>query len=356
MNRLGLILTVSILSCGMITVPTLQAQAPAGKVLIPGGEFEMGDHYDVGYSDEKPLHDVYIDAFHMDIFEVTNEQYAAGLNWAWAQGGLITVTGGVVYKAGSGTSYPYCDTTTSSSYSRITWNGSSFGVVSGKEDHPIVRVSWYGAAAYANWRSEQDGLRPRYNLSTWECNFRSNPPNTPKGKVWLKEVTGRTQIEEKGERTFDGQAFGYRLPTEAEWEYAARGGAHDPYYKWPWNDNGLDGSKANYYNSGDPYDNGTTPAGYYDGNQTPAGSDMANGYGLYDMAGNVWEWCNDWYDPGYYGVSPYDNPRGPASGTSRVLRGGSWVFHDRNLRCANRNRNYPDNRINDGSAFRLALD
>ena len=90
---------------------------------------------------ELPVHTVYVSAFYMDRYEVTNDQYKDALNWANAQGGLITVTSGVVYKYNTGTSYPYCDTTTSSSYSRITWSGSTFGVVSGKGNHPMVRVS-----------------------------------------------------------------------------------------------------------------------------------------------------------------------------------------------------------------------
>ncbi len=82
---------------------------------------------------------------------------------------------------------------------------------------------------------------------------------------------------------------------------------------------------------------------------------MPNGYGLYDVAGNVWEWCNDWYASGYYASSPYDNPLGPVTGTGRVLRGGSWGYYSCDLRCAFRYWNNPDNRVNNGG-FRLALD
>ena len=188
----------------------------------------------------------------------------------------------------------------------------------------MVRVSWYGAAVYANWRSTQDGRKPSYDLATWECDF---------------------------------DAIGYRLPTEAEWEYAARGGEYDPYYRYPWGDI-VDDSNANCWDSGDSYETGdqpwTTPVGYYNGRQSPPGPDMANGYGLYDMAGNAWEWCNDWYASDYYSISPYDNPTGPASGPRRVRRGGSWYGRERVLRCAHRSGINPGHRVLSGG-FRLAL-
>ncbi|MCK4658074.1 MAG: SUMF1/EgtB/PvdO family nonheme iron enzyme [Phycisphaerae bacterium] len=292
-----------------------------GMVLIPGGEFEMGNHYGVGDPDELPVHAVRVDPFYMDVYEVTNQQYCDYLNSAYAQGS-IQVTGGVVHKIHD-ESKPYCDTYEASSYSRIHFSGGTFTITTGKEDHPMVEVSWYGAAAYCNWRSDMHGREACYDLSTWACDFSKN---------------------------------GYRLPTEAEWEYAARGGHHSPHYKYPWG-NDIDGSKANYWPSGDPYETGgypwTTPVGYYDGGQTPSGSDMVNGYGLYDMAGNVYEWCNDWYDSAYYSISPYDSPQGPASGTYRVLRGGSWYFNAYGLRCANRYWNMPDY-PNNPNGFRVA--
>ncbi|MFH2001326.1 MAG: SUMF1/EgtB/PvdO family nonheme iron enzyme [Planctomycetota bacterium] len=306
---------------------------------IPAGEYVMGDHHD-GMSDALPVHAVYIDGFWMDTYEVTNAQYAAGLNWANGQGNLITVNAnGIVYKAGSGTSYPYCATTSASSYSRITWNGSTFGVTVGKEAHPMVCVSWYGSVAYANWRSAMEGKTPCYDLSTWTCNF---------------------------------GAGGYRLPTEAEWEKAARGGNYTPYYRYPWG-NSLIATIANYSGSGDPYEVSpspyTTPAGFYTGalhqkatfnwpgSQTSyQTSNGKNGWGLYDMAGNVYEWCNDWYSSTYYSSSPYDNPKGPTSGTYRVLRGGSWYFSSIILRCADRYYDaYPDYWYY-FNGFRLALD
>jgi sulfatase modifying factor 1 len=302
--------------------------APFGMVLIPAGEFQMGDPFiNEGDTNERPSHAVYVDELFMDRYQVTNQQYADALNWAWGRGGMITVTSGVVYKAASGTSYPYCDTTTRGTYSQITWNGSTFGVAGGKENHPMVAVSWYGSVAYANWRSGMQSMPLCYDLSTWNCNWGS----------------------------------GYRLPTEAEWERAARGGVAG--HRFPWSDTDtIQHSRANYLSSTTYYYDTSPTRGYHPTFNTgvypyssPVGYFAANGYGLYDMAGNVWEWCNDWFDGSYYSNSPYNNPHGPASGSNHVLRGGSWGSLAINLRCAYRSNGVPDYRymIN---GFRLTMD
>jgi sulfatase modifying factor 1 len=293
---------------------------PDGMVYIPYGGFEMGYHFADGDPSELPLHPVLIDPFFISKYELTNQQYCDYLNSAFGMG--IYVSNGTVY--GTGNNQPYCDTSTSSSDSQIEYSAGVFSVRTkgsrDMSDDPMVVVSWYGSAAYCNWRSSEEGYESCYNLSTWDCNFANN---------------------------------GYRLPTEAEWEYAARGG--NPHYRFPWSDT-ISHSQANYYSiwlGGSPtypYDVNPTE-GYHptwnDGiypYTCPVGSFAANAYGLCETAGNVREWCNDWINGTYYSVTPYDNPTGPASGTSRVIRGGSWGNGALGCRVANRSYNEPDRR------------
>lgn len=295
---------------------------PIGMLNVPAGTFQMGDPFNEGGANERPVHTVPLSSYAIDQYEVTNQQYAAALNWAYAQSTLITVTGGVVYKFNSGTSFPYCDTTSSSSASRVTWNGTTFGVVAGWENYPIVRVSWYGAAAYCNWRSTMEGRPLCFDTTTWACDF---------------------------------ARYGYRLPTEAEWEKAAGwnpAGAGRHFRFGEGSDGGgynsLDGHRANYWGSGDPFDNGSSPIGYYNG-ITHDGYPTQNAhshYGCYDMSGNVWEWCYDWYSSSYYGTpeASYVDPHGPTNGTHRTVRGGAWTNDPSNSRASMRGNNTPQYR------------
>ncbi len=315
-------------------------------VRIPGGSFVMGNVFPedgdwLPCDDELPLHTVYIYTFYMDSCELTNARYATALNWALAHGGLISVVNGQVYRYGTGMSCPYCATTAYTPYSQITWDGSAFGVVAGKESFPMGSVTWWGAAAYCNWRSAMEGRPPAYDVSTWVCDF---------------------------------DAPGYRLPTEAEWEQAARGGV--PGGRFPWSDQGtIEHHRCNYRSAHMFYDDspyyefqpcwagpdvpiGTNPVGFFSGAlQSKADwgwpglpesyqtENADNGYGLHDVAGNVFEWCNDWYDQYYYSTSPGDNPSGPASGIVRVLRGGSFLMWPGAPYCrvCDRHKAWPDN-------------
>jgi len=217
-----------------------------------------------------------VNSFHMDRYEVTNDEMVRVMQWAYEQDPpLITVSFSTVQNA-EGDPQQLLDL--DSPYGGgILWNGSSFGMKSEKgSGHPCVEVSWYGAAAYCNYRSEMEGRTPCYNLSDWSCNF---------------------------------SAGGYRLPTSEEWEYAARGGLVGK--RFPWGDT-ISHSQANYWAGDDCDYDLSCGEGYhpdYDG-LSPVGQFAPNAYGLYDVAGNVWEWCHDSH---------------PCRPGSRVIHGSSWA-------------------------------
>jgi formylglycine-generating enzyme required for sulfatase activity len=177
---------------------------------------------------------------------------------------------------------------------------------------PVEQVSWYEAVEYCNKRSQWEGLTPAYTIRGTNVTWNRN-------------------------------ANGYRLPTEAEWEYACRAGTTTPFSTG----NNITTSQANY-NGWLSY-NGNTQ-GIFRKTTTPAGSFPANPWGLIDMYGNVGEWCWDWY--GDYSRGAQTDPLGPGSGSSRVLRGGAWDFSGRDLRSAWRASSSPDQRFDD-VGFRL---
>ena len=296
---------------------------------IEGGTFAMGDHHDLGgaehRNDEVPVHLVSLNDFYIGVYEITNQEYCDFLNDAIVQEQIMVDAG---YVTDSRTGGLLCDTYQSDGYSRVHHDGLDFSVAPDKANHPVVGIRWLGAISYCNWLSRQCGLSACYDPEDQICDFSQN---------------------------------GYRLPTEAEWEYAGRGGLYDPYAIYPWGDD-PDNSKANWPNSGDPYEAGpmpyTTPVGFYNGEQhfksdfnwpgsatTYQTRDGSNGYGLYDMAGNVWEWTNDWYHGDYYGVSPRYDPQGPTTGKPmpdgkiyHVLRSGNWYNGPQgHSRVSNRN-------------------
>jgi sulfatase modifying factor 1 len=302
---------------------------PNDMVAIPSGFFIMGDTFHEGDSNEQPVHIVTLDPFYMSKYEITNGQYCTFLNSALKQG-LIVVEYLFVFQSASGTREMYsCHTTsTPAADPQITFSEGVFSVRTkigrSMSNDPMVGVSWYGAVAYCNWRSQQEGREMCYDLSTWTCDF------TKKG---------------------------YRLPTEAEWEYAARGGL--PGNRFPWGDT-ITHSQANYYSdSGGSYDISPTRGFHPTWNDgivpytSPVGTFSPNGFGLYDMAGNVWEWCNDWY--GNYRSSSQTNPTGPPTSKFRVDRGGSWDRNTVFCRVSSRDHNFPYY-FSDYCGFRLVLD
>ena len=165
------------------------------------------------------------------------------------------------------------------------------------DNYPVYNINWYDAITFCNLKSQQDSLTTCYNLSDLSCNFSAN---------------------------------GYRLPTEAEWEYAARGGVNwsdDLRYSGCHEESDLIGY-AWYISNSD--------------NQThPVGTKLPNQLNIYDMSGNVYEWCNDWFDYDYYSSSPSNNPTGPENGIMRVVRGGSWNNDANFCRVANRSFTTP---------------
>jgi len=237
--------------------------------LVPAGEFTMGSET---YDDEKPIHQVYLDAYYMDKYEMTNALYET------------CVSAGV------------CDPPQqTSSYTHTSYYGDSQYA-----DYPVIYVDWNQATTYCEWR-------------------------------------------------------GARLPTEAEWEKAARG-TDGRVYPWGNEWDVRSTRRLNFSDKNDPTGASDTVAddGYAD--TAPVGS-YPNGispYGLYDMAGNVWEWVADWYDSSYYANSPSSNPMGSSSGEYRVLRGGSWDSDGDNARSAYRSW-YDPSLFSLNVGFRCAL-
>jgi len=234
-------------------------------VLIPAGTFIRGSESKEARDNEQPVREIYLDAFKISKYPVTNEEYRRFVE----AGGYSTKE----YWTKDGWEWKEREKITEPEYWHSRkWNGANF---------PVVGVSWYEVFAYARW---------------------------------LSRVTGKK----------------YRLPTEAEWEKAARGTDGRIY---PW---GGEFDKVNC-NSEEIGLNRTSPVGIFPSGQSP--------YELFDMAGNVWEWCSDWYGGDYYKKSPGKNPKGPGSGSNRVFRGGSWYFDSRFVRCAGRDGLDPANRF-----------
>ena len=258
-------------------------------VFVQGGTFEMGSAN--GDSDEKPTYTVTVDDFYIGKYEVTFEEFKSFIEStsyktdAEKKGWSFIIYDGI-YEKKKGT----------------TWRDDEKGnkLTSSDNNKPVIHVSWNDAIAYCNWLSSQEGLEKFYNI---------NGNNV----------------------TMNWRANGYRLPTEAEWEYAARGGNKSRGYKY---------SGSNNINDVAWYESNSG------GRTHEVGAKQPNELGIYDMSGNVWEWCNDWFDKNYYSNSTRKNPKGASRGSYRVGRGGSWSGTPYRCKVATRDDSEPSRSYN----------
>ncbi len=233
-------------------------------IYVKGGQFTMGD--DLRSEEERPAHVVNLSGFYIGKYEVTVAQFRE----------FIEKSAYVTDAEKEGLSYVWDGANLIYGKNGVTWRDDVYGNRRvNEEDHPVIHVSRNDAEAYCKWLSQQTGKK-------------------------------------------------YRLPTEAEWEYAAKGGIrHDKFI----------------FSGGNEMGN----VGWYAGNSGqkthPVGKKKPNGLGVYDMSGNVWEWCSDWY--ALYKPDTVTNPQGPATGENGILRGGAWRFFDTRTRCTSRRDTQP---------------
>jgi len=301
MRKIGLI-ALFILVAGVVFFvkqsSTTSQPTPPEMVLVPAGSCQIGSE---DFANAKPVHTVTLsNNFYIGKYEVTNQEYADMLNYALAKGYLNTGAldeNAKKKEAGGVSKMPMKYQDTWDEHSQIAFKDGKFQPLPGREKSPVVEVTWNGAALYCNILSEIEGLEPLYNLDDWSC-----------------QVYGKS---------------GYRLPTEAEWEYAAR---YDDARKYPWGNEEPDDSYANIkHYIEDPLNVAITPVGAY----SPKGDSKL---GICDMAGNVAEWCNDWYYDAYVSGPEETDPVGPPAclfincppfkefRPLRVVRGGSYLL------------------------------
>jgi sulfatase modifying factor 1 len=276
--------------------PRASRRRTKAQVLVRGGSFQMGDHFCEGNAidGETPMHRVELDDFWIDSTTVTNVEFAAFVEdtsyvTEAEQLGLSAVfhlafRGKPADVVGRVSDAPWWFVVRGADWRRPDGPGSD---ICAREDHPVVHVTWNDAQAFAAWADK-------------------------------------------------------RLPTEAEWEYAARGGLNGA--RFPWGDELLPQGEwqCNIWQGDFPTLN-TEEDGFL--TTAPVESFLPNGYGLYQMAGNVWEWCADWFDSRYYSATSVEDPKGPRSGVARVIRGGSYLCHYsycNRYRVAARSANTPD--------------
>jgi formylglycine-generating enzyme required for sulfatase activity len=261
---------------------------PSGMVLIPGGTFQMGDVMGDKEQEDEKIHTVTLNSFYLAVKELTFEEYDR-----------------------------FCVASQRELPPDEGW---------GRGQRPVIHVNWYDAIEYCNWRSQQEGLEEVYRIDKGNNNH--SIQDGSKWSVWL-----------------NSNANGYRLPTEAEWEYAARECGRIIRFG-----NGKDIANPKEINFDPPVT--SLKESEYIGATLPTGSFKPNALGLFDMSGNVWEWCWDWY--GDYPSSASINPLGSDNGNYRIIRGGAWYHDAIDARTVSRGKiGYPEVR-NYVFGFRIA--
>ncbi len=267
-----------------VTATPNKPQPPQDMVWVEGGTFQMGDVFGENRISEM-VHTVSVSGFYMDKYEVTFERYDV-----------------------------FCTATGRTKPSDSGW---------GRKRRPIINVSWYDAIEFCNWRSRQEGLTPCYTINK---NVKDSNNLTKYDTVKWKIIC-------------NWSANGYRLPTEAEWEYAAR--ERGKKVRFGNGKNIADPSEINFHSHVSSKKSFSNDGEFRD-KTIPVGSFIPNELGLFDMAGNIWEWCWDWKED--YPRNELKNPKGGISGKYHIVRGGSFDSSPNNSRCTYRSMSRPHNK------------
>ena len=304
-------------------VKVTDLNTPDGYSFIPGGRFLMGDSNNDSnvFSVANPVHTVQLSPFFMKRFEMNNAEVRSIYQWA-RDNVILTITSNGVLSTDGSTNFLLAlnrlDT-------EILYSNGVFSVKAGRDNYPCVWISWYGSVAACNWLSQMKGKEPVYHLTNWTADFSKN---------------------------------GYRLPTESEWEFAARAGYEG--YRFPWGDTNIithsranDRSDSNYWYDVSPTRGFHPDYANLQPRSSPVGTFAPNNYGLYDMSGNIWEWCWDWYNR--YPAAAQVDPTGPATGLFKTMRGGSWFTVTASVTVASRYPSITPIRTLNDIGFRTVL-